>query len=137
MTKTQAANNEKAIGYAYIGESLSPLPRIPSANNYKIAKTSTKISHTLSDGGKRIQKISEKWNIQIKLTNLSQDEVVNLESIYDRKAPAFFSPFGTCSAWNGILFESVWEGDFGFWEYSDNAIQAGYEGYIKLSEAPW
>jgi len=136
MTKTQTANSEKALGYLYVGESLLELPRIPSAKNYKIAKTTTRITHTLSDGGKRLQKISEKWNVQIKLNNLSDSSVKSLEDVYDRKAPLYFSALGTTTGWNGVLFETVWEGDFGFWEYSDNAVDAGHDGNIKLNECP-
>jgi hypothetical protein len=137
MTKTQSVNSEKAIGYLYLGQSLMSLPRIPAASNYKVAKTAVKITHTLSDGGKRLQKISEKWSASVKLAYLPQSDVENLETIFNLKSPMFFAPLGTCTGWSGILFEAVWEGDFGFWQYSDNAPTAGFEGSIKLSEAPW
>jgi len=57
--------------------------------------------------------------------------------MYNRKTPMSFSPFGTSTSWNGILFDTIWEGDFDFWEYADDAMGAGFEGSIRLQETPW
>lgn len=137
MKKTQFADSEKAVGFFYLGENILDLPRIPSAKNYNVTKKVVKIAHTLSDGGMRLQKISEKWDSRVKLTNIEQADVFKLEEVYNRKSGMCFAPFGTSTSWNGILFDCVWEGDFEFWEYSDNAINAGFEGSIKLRETPW
>lgn len=137
MKTTQYPNSEKAIGYLFVGECLLEFPRIPSAKNYQIAKKVIRINHSLSDGGTRQQKISEKWEAKMKLTNIDQDDVSDLENIYNRKQTLAFAPFGTMSSWSGILFECVWVGDFDFWEYSDNAQDAGFEGGISLKETPW
>jgi hypothetical protein len=137
MKKTQYADSEKAIGFLYVGAKLLDLPRVPSAKNYGITKRVVKITHTLSDGGTRVQKISEKWDATVKLSNLSYANVTGLEAVYNRKTPMCFAPLGTSTAWSGILFDCIWDGDFDFWEYSDNAVNAGFEGGMKLKETPW
>lgn len=137
MKKTQSVDSEKAVGFFYVGQNLLDLPRIPASKNYQITKKVVKITHKLSDGGIRQQKISEKWETKVKLSYISDADVTNLEDIYDRKSATMFAPFGTSTVWPGILYECVWEGDFDFWEFADNASSAGREGSIKLSETPW
>ena len=137
MKATQYPNSEKAVGFFYLGENLLDLPLIPTSKNYQISKKVVKITHKLSDGGVRQQKISEKWEARIKLGYITLSDVMDLEEIYNRKSPTAFAPFGTSTGWTGILFDCVWEGDFDFYEYTDNAKDAGHEGSVRLSETPW
>ena len=137
MKGTQTVNSEKAIGFLYVGANLLDLPRTPSSKNYSVTKKVVKVVHTLSDGGTRVQKISEKWDASVRLKYIPIASVVALENIYNRKTAMCFAPLGTSTAWSGILFDCIWDGDFDFWEYADDASNAGYEGSMKLKETPW
>lgn len=136
MKTTQIANMEKLLGLFYIGDLYYQMEIIPSAKDYKPKYVNKQIVHKLSDGGTKIHRIKSKWNIDIKLSYISQSQVNSLKTIWDLLVPFNFIPFETASSWDGILFESVWEGDFTFYEYSDNAASSGFTGNIKLRETP-
>jgi len=133
---TIQANSEKALGFLYISDVVLDFPRIPSAANYKPKKVTKKIVHSLSDGGTRIQKIRDKWNVQIKFKHIEKSFVDDLEDIYDSRDPVYFVPFPTTTAWDSIMFEASWLNDFEFYTWTDNAANAGFSGSMKLAETP-
>lgn len=137
MDRTLVANDEKAIGRYTISDLVLDFAtngRIPAAKDYKPNKKQESVTHTLSDGGTRNHKVDKKWQVKIKYKYISETFRDELEVIYERTQPYIFCPFGTTLAWDGILFECVWPGNFEFYEYSDDASGAGYSGNIDLRE---
>lgn len=134
MSKTMAADAEKAIGYLVVTGKHFKFDRDPSAKDYKPKIDSIEVEHRLSDGGSRIHQINTKWMASIKLANITKEFRDQLKSVYDLHSSFMFCPFGTATGWDGILFDCVWPGDFDFYRYSDNAVQAGFVGTINLKE---
>jgi len=136
LKTTQVANSEKAIGYMYIGALNLAFPRVPNSSGYKPMINETQIVHRLSDGGTRIQKIEEKYKVDIKFKNITESFRDDLRDLWRRQDAFFFVPFGTTTSWDRVFFETVWEGPFDFLTYADDAVSAGYEGTIRLRETP-
>lgn len=134
MKKTMQADSDKAVGLFVLSESELEFPRIPSSKNYKIEQASEEITHRLSDGGVRVHTIQGKWNAKIKFKYIERSFVDDLKDIYDQKTSFIFVPFGTTTSWDEVIFDSVWTGDFDFFEFSDDAVNAGYKGSIRLYE---
>lgn len=137
ITSTQVANTEKVLSLFVLSDLYFASARIPSANDYKPKVFQKQVVHRLSDGGTRIQNIRKKWDININFDYLTESQRDSLLTIYDLQNAFNFIPFGTTTSWDAILFEAVWEGDFGFYEYSDNAIASGFSGNIKLKETAY
>jgi hypothetical protein len=131
---TIVANSEKAVGYIYLGANELTFPRIPNASNYTPVRDPKELTHELSDGGFRRQVAYVKWSTKIKLQYITESFRTSLRTIYDSYSPKVFVPFGTGTAWDGILFEANWMGNFDFYKYSDDAVQSGYSGSIDLKE---
>lgn len=131
---TQSANQEKAIGYIYVGTEHLVFERIASAKGYSPKVDAKQVVHTLSDGGTRIQFIDNKRAFSIKYSYISSTFKNNLKTVYDIRDEMVFVPFGTTTAWDELLVPVVWEGDFDFFKHSDNAVDAGFEGIIRLKE---
>lgn len=139
MKSTQEANLEKIISQLYIGDLIYTTTRVPSAKDYKPKFKSKQIVHKLSDGGTRINHVKNKWEMNIKYSFITEAERDSLYGVWDMLEPFHFVPFQPLTStadWDGIAFESVWEGDFEFYEYSDNAAVSGFTGSIKLRETP-
>jgi hypothetical protein len=131
---TQVANQEKAIGQIYVGANELTFERVPNASNYTPLRDPKEYVHEMSDGGTRRHLVQTKWATKIKFQNITKAFRDSLKDVYDLMAPVVFVPFGTGTAWDGILFESNWVGNFDFYKYSDNAVQSGYSGSIDLKE---
>lgn len=136
ITTTQTANQEKRLGFFTLSDTYYSLTQIPSANNYDPRIIPKQIEHKLSDGGTRIHNIRKKWEVSIKMDYVDSTIRNNLKTIYDLRVPFMFCPFGTTTSWDGILFESVWPGNFDFYQFSDNAASSGFSGGIRLKETP-
>lgn len=134
LYSTQVANNEKAIGYIYVGANELTFPRVPNAGGYTPVRDPKDVVHELSDGGTRRQLIYTKWATKIKFANITQSFRDSLKTVYEALTPKTFVPFGTGTGWDGILFESNWVGNFDFYKYSDDAIASGFSGTIDLKE---
>ncbi len=137
MKKTITPNQEKRIGFLYLGNLVYETDRTPSASNYKPKVDPKQIMHTLSDGGVRINRIRNKWSVTIKYDHIELEERNAFRAIYDRVDPFVFCAFGTYTSWDAILFEANWVNDFDFYEYSDDAASAGFSGGISLKETPF
>jgi hypothetical protein len=134
---TITANQEKLISLFVPSEKLFELAVRPSASGYKPKITPKQVVHKLSDGGTRIHNVRKKWQTSIELDYVSQAQRDDLfDLIYDPGVEFNFCPFGTATGWGGEIFEAVWEGDFNFYEFSDNAVESGYSGKINLKETP-
>lgn len=133
---TQTANQEKRLGQLVISDLYFRMSHIPNASGYKPSRTPKQIVHRLSDGGTRVHNVRKKWEIDIRLKHLNQSDRDSLKEIYDLQDAFIFSVFGTATGWDGILFEAVWPGEFDFYEFSDDAIAAGFSGKISLRETP-
>ncbi|HLB42009.1 MAG TPA: hypothetical protein VJN02_03980 [Gammaproteobacteria bacterium] len=133
---TQTANQEKRVGLFVASDLYLTLTHIPDASGFKPRRDPKQIVHKLSDGGMRIHNVRKKWSHDISLDNLSQSLTTSLETIFDLQDPFMFCPFGTSTSWDKVLYEAVWEGDFDFYEYSDNATVSGFSGAIRLRETP-
>ena len=111
-------------------------PRIPSAKNYRPRLAPRKIRQKLSDGGVRIQTVQDMFNFNIKFKHITTSFRDNLKTVHDSNDAFNFIPFGTTTAWDSIIKEVVWENDFEFFTFSDNSVDSGFSGSIKLSETP-
>jgi len=134
LKSTIVANSEKAIGYLYIGDEHLDFSRIPSAKNYKPALIPKEVIHKLSDGGTRVQYITDKYDFSIKFKNITKLFRDELKVVYNLKSETVFVPFGTMTGWDEIIAPTVWTGPFEFYKHSDNAVDAGFEGRIRLKE---
>lgn len=134
LKSTIVADSEKAVGYIYVGANEYTFDRIPNAASYTPVRQPKEIIHSLSDGGTRRHIVQSKWSTKIKMQNITESFRDSLKAIYDQGEAKVYVPFGTGTAWDGILFESVWVGNFDFYKYSDNAVASGYTGSIDLKE---
>jgi len=137
MQSTHVADSEKGIGYVFAGELDYELTHLPAASGYKPVFDVKEIKHLIGDGGSRIHTIQEKFNAMIKLTNMTKAVRDSLKSVFDRKDPFNFVPFGTSTGWDEVLRECVWPGKFDLYTFADNSIDAGYKGSIKVEETPF
>ncbi len=136
MKTTQEADMEKVLGLFLLSDLHVSLDKIPNAKGYKPVLKPKQIVHQMADGGTRIHNIRKKMSLDIKLDYVSEAQTSSLRDIFDLNAPFYFVPFGTSTGWDGICFESVWQGDFNFHEFSDNAAASGFSGMIRLRETP-
>ena len=134
LKSTMVANSEKAVGHIYIGQEHLDFPRIPSAKNYKPILDPKTVTHELSDGSIRVHTVGVKHSATIKFQNITASFRTDLKSVYDTHAPFVFVAFGTSTSWDEFLFPCVWEGPFDFFQYSDDFVEAGFTGQIKLRE---
>ena len=67
VRSTQVANNEKAVGLIHISDTWFIFTRDPSAKNYLPALDPKRITHELSDGGRRVHHLADKWKADIRL----------------------------------------------------------------------
>ncbi len=136
MKKTIAADVEKALGYFVVSQEEIQFPRPPSAKNYKPVVSPTDVVHKLSDGGIRIQVVTNKRSVGLKYQYLTESFRDQLKAIHEAHMEHVFVGFGTTTGWDGLLFPCVWEGDFEFYQFSDEAVGAGFSGSIQLRETP-
>lgn len=134
LKSTQTANSEKAIGFFALSEVALEFERNPSSKNYKPVVNWKQIEHKLSDGGVRVTKIQRKRSADIKFKHITETFRNDLFTIYKRQEPVMFVPFGTTTSWDEFIAEMAWTGEFDFFEYSDDAVSAGFEGKITLNE---
>ena len=134
IKKTQIANVEKAIGYFMAGQELIDFPIIPSARNYKFDVDKKAVRHTMSDGTVRIHSVFKRMKADIGLKYISLSFRNTLKTVYDRMDGMVFVPFGTTTSWDAILFPCVWDGQFDFYEHSDDASGSGFSGKVRLLE---
>ncbi|MEE8044803.1 MAG: hypothetical protein V3T32_06735 [Thermodesulfobacteriota bacterium] len=134
--KTQTANLEKAVGYVLLSDLFVNFERVPSSKNYKPKIDAFDIRHKLSDGGIRIHRISDKFSTTIKFKHITTTFRDSLKTAFDLQDEFVFSAFPTATGWDKIMFPVVWDGDFDFFNFSDDAVSAGFGGRMKLSEVP-
>lgn len=134
---TQTANQEKVLGLLVLSDLNFELELKPSAKSYKPKKVPKQIVHKLSDGGTRLHNVSSKWETDFTLDYLNTTQRNALFEIYDSGLPFNFCPFGTATGWDGFLYETVWDGPFEFYQYSDNAAASGFSGKVSLNETPY
>lgn len=137
MKTTQTANQEKALGFLYVGELLLDFPRLPSSRDFKPKLTPKQIVHKLSDGGTRIHNVRNKWSASVDFEYITTTFRDSLKTVWSQEDPFLFCPFGTTTSWDTQMYECVWPGPFEFYEYSDDATVAGFTGTIRLEETPY
>lgn len=139
MKSTMVANAEKAIGYIHMSDTKlvfdrAPYERVPSAKDYKPRYISKEVVHKMSDGGRRIHYVDNKYSTKIKLKYIEENLRDALYDVWFAKSEFVFSVFPTSAGWTGIIHTVVWDGAFDFYKYSDNAASSGFSGTISLSE---
>ena len=134
LKTTQLADSEKAIGRLIVSDKLLDFERVPASKNYKPLYSSIQVVHKMSDGGTRIQYIANKNTADIKFKHISASFRNSLKNVYDRNLSFIYAPFPTSTGWDAICWDAVWKGDFQFYRYSDDAVDAGFEGSISLLE---
>ncbi|RJP50524.1 MAG: hypothetical protein C4586_05935 [Anaerolineaceae bacterium] len=136
MYSTQEANSEKALGYLLLSDVLLDFARIPASSGYKPRINSEEIVHRMSDGGTKINVKDRKRDTDIKLKYISETFRDQLKDLYDEDTDFVFVAFPTTTGFDEGMFPCVWEGDFDFYQMSDNNPSAGFEGTIRLRETP-
>jgi hypothetical protein len=135
MKSTQVANNEKAIGYLAVSSVLSDIDgRIPNSASYDPLFTPKEVVHELSDGSFRNQVVDRKFSARLRLDYADTALRNELKNVFDLHDDFMFVAFPTTTGWDEVFFPCIWTGPFTFYEYSDNAAQAGHSGEIRLLE---
>lgn len=134
ITGTQTADQEKVVGFIYVSDTYFEFDRIPAAGGYKPVTNAKQVVHRMGDGGTKVHNIARKNQIDLSFKYLTTAQRNQLETIYDLQDVFWFAPFATTTGWNGLFFEANWIGDFDFDRYSDNALDSGFSGKIKLRE---
>lgn len=135
MVKTITANQEKALGYLVISDLISNLGgRVPNAQSYHPSYNQKQVMHELSDGSVRTQVVDRKFGCAIGLDFVSPTVKNEIKGVYDMHDDFIFCAFGTTTGWDEVIFPCVWTNGFEFHEVTDNALNAGYSGSIKLAE---
>lgn len=134
MNSTIEADAEKAIGVLVVSTQKLNFDRIPSANNYKPKRVPKQVVHKMSDGGTRRHRTGDKWDIEIKFTDITTSFRDSLKTIYDTNDSVVFVPFGTSTGWDRIIADSNWTNSFEFFRFAENSTTFGFKGKIKLSE---
>ncbi|CAB4170041.1 hypothetical protein UFOVP903_48 [uncultured Caudovirales phage] len=134
-TKTFIVNQEKFLGLFIPSDLILELEKRPSAQSYKPSLNPKQVVHKLSDGGTRIHNVRKKWSTTLDLDYVSETERDTIyEDLYNFDDAFVFCPFGTATGWGGQIFETVWDGPFSFYEFSDNNANVGFSGKISLKE---
>jgi hypothetical protein len=133
---TQTENQEKRIGLLFLSDLYHAMTRIPDSRGYKPRVDAKQVIHRMSDGGTRLHNVRKKYSLDLSVDYIERADRDSLLDIYNLQTEFNFCPFGTATSWEGILFEAVWEGDFDFYEYSDNAATSGFSGTVRLRETP-
>lgn len=133
---TRTANQEKVLGLFVISDLDIALTKIPNAQAYKPRVVPKQVVHKLSDGGSRVNTVRRKLEVDLNLDYVDSAQRDSLYELYISNNEFNFCPFGTATGWDGFLFESVWTGNFDFYEYSDNAASSGFSGKLNLRETP-
>jgi len=136
MKKTITANAEKAVGFFVMTDTLRVFDRSPAAKGYKIKLDPTEVIHRLSDGGTRVQNVADKFVVKLNYEHITLAERDSLRTIWGNHQEMVLCPFGTMTAWDKVIFPCVWPGDFEFYQFSDDAVSAGFGGSILLQETP-
>lgn len=131
---TQVANSEKAISQVVLSDPLVVFSRMPNANSYSPKIEVEQVVHQMSDGGYRTHTVQAKYAIDLKMKFLTTAFRNQLLSVYNLQAPFMFCPFGTTTAWDAILFEAIWPGNFDLFKYADDALASGFSGTISMRE---
>lgn len=135
MRATMTPNQNKALGFFYIGDLLTDFDgQVPPADGFEPVLQNISVEHTMSDGGRRIHSIADRWSTPLRFTHLPRAVRDELKEIYDLHSDMVFAAFGTATGWDGHLYPCVWEGPFNFYRYSDNAADSGFTGSLELSE---
>lgn len=135
--KTITANQEKVLGNLYLGDLYFSLTLFPSAKGFKPKLQPKQVLHKLSDGGSRMHNVARKWEHELDLKYTGTTQTANLLTLFNLNSEFNFCPFGTTTAWDNVFYEAIWDGPFGFYEYSDNAVVSGFSGRITLKETPF
>lgn len=135
VLSTQVADSEKAVGYIYLGDLVLDLSQIPTAKNYKPLIDPKEVVHELSDGAIRVNRVSEKRSVKIKLNNIATTLRNSLKDVYDRKVSTGFAAFPTMTGWDKFFFVGIWPGKFNAYEFTDDASGSGHNVSIDLRES--
>ncbi len=135
MISTMTPNQEKAVGYLLISNVLSNLQgRTPPSQNYRPTFNPKQVVHELSDGSFRSQVMDRKFSCELSLDWVSPDLRRELKTVFDMHDDFIFSPFGTTTSWDEVIFPCIWANGYEFDEFTDNAASSGYRGSIRLLE---
>lgn len=133
---TQTANQEKRVGLFVMSDLYLAMSQIPNSGGYKPKVDPKQVVHKMSDGGTRIHNVRKKFSVDLSIDYIPQSLRDSLKTIFDLQDNFVFCPFGTTTSWDGIIFDAIWEGDFDFYEYSDDATASGFSGKVRIRETP-
>lgn len=133
---TQTANEEKAVGQLYVGSRLYQFAKNPDIGGFDPVVHPKHIEHEMSDGGTIVYRIREKMYYTLSV-KYDTDFSTLKTNVYDLNSEIYFTPFPTCTSWNGDAYEVQWVGGFFAGKKpSQNYVQTGYDLKIKLEETP-
>lgn len=130
---TISANAEKQIGQFWVTRQYMEFDYDPTAKNYKASYDSKEYVHTMSDGGKSMYRVDEKFKSDIKRQYIESTEHDDLKDLYDETDGFVFTPEPTGTSWSNDIWECIWIGDFDL-TWTQNYKGTGFNGTVRLRE---
>jgi hypothetical protein len=137
MSSTMVANQEKELGYVYVGGKQLTLDPLPSSSEFSPLLDAKQVIHQMGDGRIRTYTRNRKKTAKLSLKNISSTMQESLKVIYDWRQEMYFAPFGTSTGWDGFFMECVWTGNFDFYRVTENGSTSYFEGSIDLRETSY
>lgn len=137
MSATMTPNQEKELGYVYVGGKQLTLDPLPSSTDFSPLIDVKQVVHQMGNGKIRTYTKNKKKTAKLGLKNISSTMRESLKVIYDWRQEMCFAPFGTSTGWDGFFMECVWVGNFDFYKVTENGSTSYFEGSIDLRETSY
>lgn len=134
MNATQTADTEKAVGIFVLSSLRYEFARIPAAKGYLPRLIPKQVVHKMSDGGVRRHRLTEKWQVYLRFSDIEAAQRDAFREIFDEGNSVIFTAFGTSTSWDGVIFDAVYDSDFDFYRYAENSTTQNYKGRMRLRE---
>jgi len=136
VTTTVIANENKKCGQIWVMEKQMAFEENPSVDQYKTEQIYKQVVHEMADGGQAFINFSNKFSADIELSLESDSFKTSLLSVFENQ-PNVFIPFPTGTAFNNIIAEVNWIGNWMFDQPGANYYtEHGWAGSMQLRETP-
>lgn len=135
-TVAGSSTTEKVLGEFIVTRNLlTATVRNPAADNYRPVLRRVGVRHEMADGGSSFFYFADKFQADIRLSNITTAFKDDLDELYDDALPFIFIPLATTgSTWDGDAFEVEWTGANDFkWAGNDKNAQ-GWNGGMRLEQ---
>ena len=129
------APGERSIAELIIGERILSFERNPAYDNYSPNIFRKQIEHEMTDGGRVLFNIRDKFRGKISWKFITSTFHAALRGVFEDPQPLYFVPFPTTTAWQSEAYEVVWTGGFDFRHSTNDKVQ-GFSGSIDMKETP-